>query len=440
MQASGWGLTFMAAVIVAGVAVCHFKNNREHSGRAAALSPASVASFASLALVALVFAGVVLMGRQLWAAPVLAVASVIVPIAVYLTVGLRSRATEPPVRSARRPREAGGRDVDAAGQASSFVPLSIGRPKSSQGPLKTPRTIGGELRVPPEKAPEPSAGRSAAPVPGWDSTAALAASIAATSAVAPASAEAPAPAEAPARSIEPAPIAAPALAGTSAPAGAKAPAAPAAPAPAAPATAPAPVEEPVLAGGLASADESALGGEKARAGKPSPVEEPARNDEPARVREALSSEAPARSIESAHVPRTAVEPEDAPGSAVAPAGSRGHESLPARPCVAEPAANPVPVSEPPSVSRGLEFSDCFKRARDLKAKGAHAVAARLFKESADRAPDEAQRKKARFEELACYVLAGQSDRARGLADELRACGDGLTGAERIKLDAVARMV
>lgn len=100
----------------------------------------------------------------------------------------------------------------------------------------------------------------------------------------------------------------------------------------------------------------------------------------------------------------------------------------------------MPGPETPPVSRGLEFSDCLKKARALKAKGAHAVAARLFKESADRAPDEGQRKKARFEELACYVLAGQPDRARALAAELRACGDDLTGAERVKLDAVARMV
>ena len=162
MQASGWGLTFMAAIIVAGAVVCRFRNDGAHSGRAAALSRASRVSFATLALIALAFAGTVLMGQQLWAAPMFAVGSIVVPLAVYLAMDPRPRSAKPVARSGSRPREA-GLSADAIEPASSFVPLSVGRPKSSQGSFRTPRTIGGELRVPPDKVPTPL-GRSASPV------------------------------------------------------------------------------------------------------------------------------------------------------------------------------------------------------------------------------------------------------------------------------------
>ena len=107
MQASGWGLTFMAAIIVAGAVVCRFRNDGAHSGRAAALSRASRVSFATLALIALAFAGTVLMGQQLWAAPMFAVGSIVVPLAVYLAMDPRPRSAKPPARSGSRPREAG---------------------------------------------------------------------------------------------------------------------------------------------------------------------------------------------------------------------------------------------------------------------------------------------------------------------------------------------
>ena len=358
MQASGWGLTFMAAIIVAGAVVCRFRNDGAHSGRAAALSRASRVSFATLALIALAFAGTVLMGQQLWAAPMFAVGSIVVPLAVYLAMDPRPRSAKPPARSGSRPREA-GLSADAIEPASSFVPLSVGRPKSSQGSFRTPRTIGGELRVPPDKVPTPL-GRSASPVSGWDSTAALAASIATVSSAASA---------------------------------------------------------PVEANPTSGADALGERGAAAKSGVPAEPSAPA--DASAAAKPSMPSNANAFASESAS------SHEHAGGSTC----TRALDSVP------DPA--PVPEAHAP---RSLESSDCFKKARNLKMKGAHAVAARLFRESADRAPDEAQRRKAEFEELAAYVLAGQHARARALADEFRLCGDHLTSAERIKLDAVARMI
>lgn len=111
-----------------------------------------------------------------------------------------------------------------------------------------------------------------------------------------------------------------------------------------------------------------------------------------------------------------------------------------QPIAAEPvpqlAVEPVQQPEPaPSTSE-----TCFSKATTLKDKGAHAVAARLFAESAALADNESGRRRARFEELACYVKAGQPDRARTLATELREQSQVMTKVERIKLDAVTRML
>lgn len=123
----------------------------------------------------------------------------------------------------------------------------------------------------------------------------------------------------------------------------------------------------------------------------------------------------------------------------------------------EPAPAPVPVPQPvepapaPMPQLAVEpvqqseparptSETCFSKAAALKDKGAHAVAARLFAESAALADDESGRRRARFEELACYVKAGQPDRARTLATELREQSQVMTKVERIKLDAVTRML
>lgn len=100
------------------------------------------------------------------------------------------------------------------------------------------------------------------------------------------------------------------------------------------------------------------------------------------------------------------------------------------------AVEPVQQSEPARPTS----ETCFSKAAALKDKGAHAVAARLFAESAALAEDESGRRRARFEELACYVKAGQPDRARTLATELREQSQVMTKVERIKLDAVTRML
>lgn len=394
MQASGWGLTFMAAIIVAGAVVCRFRNDGAHSGRAAALSRASRVSFATLALIALAFAGTVLMGQQLWAAPMFAVGSIVVPLAVYLAMDPRPRSAKPPARSGSRPREA-GLSADAIEPASSFVPLSVGRPKSSQGSFRTPRTIGGELRVPPDKVPTPL-GRSASPVSGWDSTAALAASIATVSSAASAPVEANPTSGADALGER----------GAAAKSGVP--------------------SEPSAAADASLAAESSAPAETSVPAKPSTAADATKPAEPSAPADASAAAKPSTpSNANAFASESASSHEHVGGSTC----TRALDSVP------DPA--PVPEAHAP---RSLESSDCFKKARNLKMKGAHAVAARLFRESADRAPDEAQRRKAEFEELACYVLAGQHDRARALADELRVCGDHLTSAERIKLDAVARMI
>lgn len=100
--------------------------------------------------------------------------------------------------------------------------------------------------------------------------------------------------------------------------------------------------------------------------------------------------------------------------------------------VPEPQLAPAPAPAQPT------FDDFFSKATALKERGAHKVAARVFAESAAHVATGQDVRRARFEELACYVKAGQPDRARVLAEELRAKTGTMTRVERIKLDAVLR--
>ncbi len=125
-------------------------------------------------------------------------------------------------------------------------------------------------------------------------------------------------------------------------------------------------------------------------------------------------------------------------------GSRINDVVPA---VKKEAEAPVaePVSAAPTKAESVSAAEptaetCFDKASRLKGKGLYAVAARLFAESAELAGDEAVCRRARFEELACYVKADQVDKAHDLANRLQKQADSLTKAERVKLDAVTRML
>ena len=104
----------------------------------------------------------------------------------------------------------------------------------------------------------------------------------------------------------------------------------------------------------------------------------------------------------------------------------------------EPVFAPVPEPQLAPAPAQPTFDDFFSKATALKERGAHKVAARVFAESAAHAATGQDVRRARFEELTCYVKAGQPDRARVLAEELRAKTGTMTRVERIKLDAVLR--
>lgn len=126
------------------------------------------------------------------------------------------------------------------------------------------------------------------------------------------------------------------------------------------------------------------------------------------------------------------EPEHAP--APEPAVAYVPEPEPA--VAFEPPAEPEPVAAPepePSPYEGY----CAK-AQSLRERGIYAIAARLFGEAAATAPSAPAARHARFDELACYVKAGDGAKARALAAELRQSSV-LTRIERVKLDAVERM-
>lgn len=455
MQVSGWGLTFMAAVIVAGVAICYARSGGARFGRSVMLS------FASLALVAAAFAVLVLAGRQQWAMPILAVASLVVPIAVYVKAspGVLRPAPESTPRHARRPSRADGRPSNASKRTPVVVPLGAARPDPARGPFETPAVLGGDLCIPAEKtAPQPSA-RSSAPIPGWDSAVALAASAGAASCVPeetePAGeracerASGPAPAPEPELVFEREPACEPGIAPASGPASDRSGLAGAGAS--GPEGAFEPVSEPEPAGervsGFAPASEAACG----RASVPAWVDEidfepeGAPEPMPAFVPECASEPAfpvlepePESASEpvSEFVPDLDWQPEPEPE--LEPALESASASEPVR--TLAPAPDSGSAREAAPAPRELSFEDCLGKARSLKAKGAYAVAARLFKESVSRTSDAAEKRTAQFEELACYVKADQSDRACALAEELRAHGQQLSVSERIKLDAVARMM
>ena len=113
----------------------------------------------------------------------------------------------------------------------------------------------------------------------------------------------------------------------------------------------------------------------------------------------------------------------------------------------EPQLEPEPVSEPSSASTSVNATrtleptsdECFQKAAAFKARGLHVPAARLFAEAAMLADGDTARRRARFEELACYVKSNQPEKARPLVDSLSRSSV-LTKAERVKLEAAGRLL
>lgn len=104
-----------------------------------------------------------------------------------------------------------------------------------------------------------------------------------------------------------------------------------------------------------------------------------------------------------------------------------------------PRSTPVPSSSSEGGAQA-SYASYIKRAHALKEKGSYAVAARLFAQGAAVGSDARSCRDARFEELSCYVKADQVDRARELARDLRDHSTTMTKIERVKLDAVLRML
>lgn len=195
---------------------------------------------------------------------------------------------------------------------------------------------------------------------------------------------------------------------------------PAAPKPAARAVEPAaqPAPKPEIKSGSVVA--AAVAAAPAAAPKPAPV---ASRPEPA------APTAPA--------PAAASKPEPAPAAPAAPQAAPVPAPKPAPEPEATPA--PAPASKPVPVVSEERFQEFLDKAQGLRDRGLYPMAARIYATAAESAPTGDARRRARFEEISCYVKAGQNDQARALAAQLRASSV-LTRVERIKLDAIERMV
>lgn len=134
--------------------------------------------------------------------------------------------------------------------------------------------------------------------------------------------------------------------------------------------------------------------------------------------------------------------EEAPSSTEAtPAkASSAPAATPAPAPTPEPAPKPAakPAPKPAKKEPVDHFAEFSARATALRDQGAYAIAAMLFEEAAALAPNANEARNTHFEELACYVKAGDAAKAKEIAAKLRQSSV-LTRFERIKLDAVERM-
>lgn len=133
------------------------------------------------------------------------------------------------------------------------------------------------------------------------------------------------------------------------------------------------------------------------------------------------------------------EPEPMPEPVLAPEPAPEPEPVVPEPePMPEPAAPAAPAPEPAAAPASSSYEGFCAKARSLRERGVYPIAARLFAEAASAAPTPDEARHARFDELACYVKAGDGAKARALAAELRQSSV-LTRVERMKLDAVERM-
>lgn len=83
----------------------------------------------------------------------------------------------------------------------------------------------------------------------------------------------------------------------------------------------------------------------------------------------------------------------------------------------KPAAKPAP--KPAKKAPVDHFAEFSARATALRDQGAYAIAAMLFEEAAALAPNANEARNSHFEELACYVKAGDAAKAKEIAAKLR---------------------
>ena len=157
--------------------------------------------------------------------------------------------------------------------------------------------------------------------------------------------------------------------------------------------------------------------------EPEPEPVPAPEPEPAATPELEPVAAPEPEPEPMPEPAAIAVPEPEPAVTAAPA--------------ATPEPEPIATPEPTPAASSSYDGFCAK-AQSLRERGVYPIAARLFAEAAAAAPTPDEARRARFDELACYVKAGDGDKARAVAAELRQSSV-LTRVERMKLDAVERM-
>lgn len=191
----------------------------------------------------------------------------------------------------------------------------------------------------------------------------------------------------------------------------------------------------------------------ARTPEEAPAAEPAFVSEPAGIAEpepivvpepelALAPE-PAFVLASEPEPVPASEPEPAATPDLEPVAAPAPEPEPEPAAIAvpepEPAVTAAPIATPePTPAASSSYDGFCAKAQSLRERGVYPIAARLFAEAAAAAPTPDEARRARFDELACYVKAGDGDKARAVAAELRQSSV-LTRVERMKLDAVERM-
>lgn len=133
-------------------------------------------------------------------------------------------------------------------------------------------------------------------------------------------------------------------------------------------------------------------------------------------------------------PTAAPVPMPTPEPAATPAPAPATTSTPA----AAPVPAPAPQKPAKKMSAEESFAEFSARAAALRDQGAYAIAAMLYEEAAALAPTANDTRNTQFDELACYVKAGDAKKAKELAAKLRQSSV-LTRFERIKLDAVERM-